>query len=75
MVSMAYLRMIFLVAFGVSVVLWVATWWRTGPLDVLRQSDPPSALTFSPTGQLFIVNGNGGLTDPIQAAWIDTAYR
>lgn len=64
---MSHLRMVFLVALGFSVLLWVATWWQTGPLEVMmRQSNPPSALTFSPTGHLFTINGNSGLTDPIR---------
>jgi WD40 repeat protein len=58
-------RTLFLCALGASLILWVATAWRTPEQRSWDYKNPPSAIAYSPTGQLFVVDGKGKITDRI----------
>jgi WD40 repeat protein len=58
-------KVLFLTALCISLLVWMCTWWRSGPLERLVHEDSISALAFAPDGHLFVVQSNNGIADRI----------
>jgi COMPASS component SWD3 len=54
-------RLVFPFVLSASILLWILTWWHTSPLQT-QQGDFVNAITFTPAGQLLVVESNRGIT-------------